>query len=133
LQAVGSCIIPTEELLGGEPIEGWYDLIVGCNGKTHGAVHIMAQFFPLGALPTDFGKILADGYFEAKTENHVRLYMTADTPQLPVFEGVCEPDGRPYETTRCWLDLFTAISNAEKFVYVTGWSVFTAIRLVFDG
>ncbi len=84
---MGSCVIPTEELLSGEPVEGWYALIVGCNGKTHGAVHIMAQFFPLGALPTDFGKILHDGYFEPKTDNHVRLYMTADTPQLPVFEA----------------------------------------------
>jgi phospholipase D1/2 len=46
---------------------------------------------------------------------------------------VREPDGRDYETTRCWLDLFTAINNAEKLVYVTGWSVFTAIRLVMIG
>jgi phospholipase D1/2 len=127
-QAVGYCVIPTEELLAGEPMEGWYDIVVGDNNKTHGAIHIMTQYFPLGALAAERGKILADGYFEAKTDNHVRLYMTADTPQLPVFEGVLEPDGRQYETTRCWLDMFTAINNAERFVYVTGWSVFTAIR-----
>ena len=40
------------------------------------------------------------------------------------------PDGTNYEPTRAWLDLFNAIKNAQKFIYVTGWSVFTNIQLV---
>ena len=58
------------------------------------------------------------------------LYQDADTPQLPQFEGVVHPDGSPYAATRCWRDLFDAIKAAQKFIYITGWSVFTEINLV---
>ena len=40
------------------------------------------------------------------------------------------PDGAPYETTKAWKDVFNAINEAEKFIYITGWSVYTAINLV---
>jgi len=32
--------------------------------------------------------------------------------------------------TRAWHDLFNAISNAQKFIYITGWSVFTDTKLL---
>ena len=40
------------------------------------------------------------------------------------------PDGSPYQATRCWYDLFQAIQSAQKFIYITGWSVYTEIQLV---
>ena len=40
------------------------------------------------------------------------------------------PDGSPYTPTRAWHDLYNAIKNAEKFIYITGWSVFTDIQLL---
>ena len=46
------------------------------------------------------------------------------------FEGVLYPDGSQYVPTRAWFDLFNAINNAEKFIYVTGWSIFTNIQLL---
>ena len=128
-QVVGSCIISTEDLVLGDPIEGWYDIIVGAGGETQGSIHIMLQFFPVGGLGEDSHN-LPECYFEPRMDNNVRLYMTAECPQLPVFDGVEEPDGSPYQATRCWMDIYQAISNAQKLVYVTGWSVFTGISLV---
>ena len=32
--------------------------------------------------------------------------------------------------TRAWFDLFNTINNADKFIYITGWSVFTNIQLL---
>ena len=46
------------------------------------------------------------------------------------FEGVVNPDGSPYEATRAWRDLYDCIRNAQKFIYITGWSVFTEIQLL---
>ena len=40
------------------------------------------------------------------------------------------PDGSPYVPTRCWKDLYESIRDAQKFIYITGWSVYTAINLV---
>ena len=128
-QVVGTALIATEELVGGEPIEEWYDIITDGFGTAQGRIHIMMQFFPIGALD-ECNHFLADSYFHPKTDNSVRLYMTADTPQLPQFDGIMEPDGSPYVPNRCWIDIYNAISNAEKFVYITGWSVYTAISLI---
>jgi len=128
-QLVGTCLISTEELVDGEPVEGWYDVLVGAGGDVQGSIHIMVQLFPIGSLGED-NNYLTDCYFEPKADNHVVLYMNAETPQLPVFDGVTEPDGSPYSTTRCWLDTYRAICNAEKLIYVTGWSVYTKINLV---
>ena len=30
--------------------------------------------------------------------------------------------------TRLWIDLFHAINNAKKLIYITGWSVFTQVK-----
>ena len=49
---------------------------------------------------------------------------------MPCFEGLKNPDGSEYVPTRCWRDLFDTISAAEKFIYITGWSVYTEISLV---
>ena len=46
------------------------------------------------------------------------------------MELVTFPDGSKYQPTRAWHDLFKAIVNAQKFIYITGWSVFTDIQLV---
>ena len=128
-QIVGTALIATDELIGGEPIEEWYDIIVDGAGTAEGTIHIMMQFFPIGSLGEN-NNYLADSYFQPKTDNSVALYMTADTPQLPQFDGVTEPDGSPYVPTRCWFDIYGAICNAEKFIYITGWSVYTAISLI---
>lgn len=39
-------------------------------------------------------------------------------------------DGSPYQATTAWKDLFNAIQEAQKFIYITGWSVYTEIALV---
>ena len=75
------------------------------------------------------------------------MYQDADTPALPCFNGVTQPDGSEYEptrltlastiyllnfmviiNTRLWIDLFHAINNAKKLIYITGWSVFTQVK-----
>ena len=40
------------------------------------------------------------------------------------------PDETQYVPSRAWFDIFNAINNAQKFIYITGWSVFTNIQLV---
>ena len=46
------------------------------------------------------------------------------------FDGVLHPDGTQYVPTRAWRDLFNAINNAQKFIYITGWSVYTDTKLL---
>ncbi|KAF9590553.1 hypothetical protein IFM89_035871 [Coptis chinensis] len=51
------------------------------------------------------------------------LYQDAHVPNgcLPVLklEG-----GVPYEYGKCWYDIFNAISQARRLIYITGWTVY---------
>ena len=129
-ELVGTILISTDEIMTGEEVEGWYDLVVAPDGRTHGRVNLMFQLFPVSSLTT--GKILADAYFEPQEGCRVTFYQDADTPEdmLDIFAGLTEPDGGDYRPTRLWLDLYRALEGAEKLIYITGWSVFTEISLV---
>ena len=83
----------------------------------------MFQLFPVGSLSE--GKMLNEAYFEPREGCKMTLFQDADTPELEVFQGVTEPDGSSYTPTRLWLDLFKNLNNAQKLIYVCGWSVFT--------
>ena len=73
---------------------------------------------------------LEDSYFPVRESCRMIMYQDADTPQLPQFDGVMNPDESPYQATRAWRDLYESIKNAQKFIYITGWSVFTDIQLL---
>ena len=42
-ETVGTVLISTDDIVDGEPLEGWWDLMVSNDGTTQGAVHIMFQ------------------------------------------------------------------------------------------
>ena len=127
-ETVGTIFISTDDIVTGEPVEGWWDLMVNNKGDVHGQVHIMFQLFPVGSLSV--GKMLSEAYFEPREGCKMTIYQDADTPDLDVFHGVAEPDGSPYKPTRLWMDLYQSLEEAQKLIYVTGWSVFTGISLV---
>jgi len=127
-EAVGTVLISTDDVIDGEPVEGWWDLMVSNDGETQGGVHLMLQLHPVGSLSQ--GKTLEEAYFEPRPGSSVTLYQDADTPQLEIFSGVLSPGGGQYTPTRLWLDLYNALDKAEKMIYITGWSVFTGISLV---
>ena len=127
-ELVGTVLISTDDIVTGERVEGWWDLMVGSDGTTQGAVHLMFQLYPVGSLSQ--GKILSEAYFDPRDESGVTMYQDADTPDLDIFQGVKDPDGGEYTPTRLWLDLYNALDKAEKLIYITGWSVFTGISLV---
>ena len=111
-EEVGHIIISTEDIIGGELLDDWFPLTL-TNGKQQGEVHIGIQFIPLGT--NDTGKVLIDGYFKVghfkswsgtqcflqeRDGCRVTMYQDADTPALPCFNGVTQPDGSDYQPTR---------------------------------
>ena len=95
-----------------------------------GKIHVSIQYIPKEELEDEKTHDLERAYFPVREGCKLVMYQDADTPQLPVFDGVTEPDGSPYQATRCWKDLYDHIKNAQKFIYVAGWSVNTNISLV---
>lgn len=141
-QLIGAVGIPAEQLCSGTRIEGIFP-ILGTNGKPckPGAVlSLSIQFTPVqqmaiykhgvGSGPDYNG--VPGTYFPLRRGGKVTLYQDAH-----VHDG-CLPDVRldghvQYEHGTCWLDIFNAISQARRFIYITGWSVYHKVRLVRDG
>ena len=123
---VAGAIIPAADLESGDEVEGWFDLLNG--EESCGQIHISIQYIAKNDLNEESHEL--DSYFQPRENCKMILYQDADTPQLPQFESLTHPDGSPYDATRAWKDMFEAIKNAQKFIYVTGWSVYTAIQLL---
>lgn len=131
--AVGKCEVDCSRLLAvidGEPVDDWFDLKVGKDDEgVQGAIRVGLQFFPKGTLETDTDRVLPC-YFPPRGNCKLSLYQCADTPDLPVFQGICSPDGSQYRPPRLWRDIFDSIMGAEKLIYIAGWSVDTKISLL---
>jgi phospholipase D1/2 len=72
-------------------------------------------------------------YFPLRRGGRVTLYQDAHVPG----DGSCLPEirlgnGTTYRHGQCWHDVYDAMSQARKLIYITGWSVFHTIHLVRD-
>ncbi|WOK94040.1 phospholipase D alpha 1-like [Canna indica] len=133
---LGRAKIPTSKLRDGEPLQGWFDLLDedGCYLKAQ--IHVLLKFSHVSSDPCwNTGLSQFDGvsnsYFPLRTGCHVTLYQNSHLsdhfqPAIYLF------DGREYRPSRLWEELYVAITEAEHFIYVAGWSVNTGIVLVRD-
>ncbi|XP_021803834.1 phospholipase D beta 1-like [Prunus avium] len=138
-QIIGAVGIPVERLVSGMKVEGTFP-ILNSNGKIckpGATLTLSIQYTPIenltfynqgvGSDPDHQG--VPGTYFPLRRGGRVTLYQDAH-----VHDG-CLPnlelDGRvQYEQGNCWQDMFDAISQARRLIYITGWSVYHKVRLV---
>eukprot|EP00096_Caligus_rogercresseyi_P003408 TRINITY_DN1636_c0_g1_i1.p1 TRINITY_DN1636_c0_g1~~TRINITY_DN1636_c0_g1_i1.p1 ORF type:complete len:786 (+),score=221.15 TRINITY_DN1636_c0_g1_i1:88-2445(+) len=129
-ELVSSTFIRIQDLINNGVISGWFELMNSTNNG--GSLHMSITYSPKEALDEDT-KAVQESYFLPKPGNRVTLYQDADTPYLPIFEGLTDcTDSGPYIPPRAWIDVYNAIQKAQRFIYITGWSVATGINLVRD-
>ncbi|KAL2892325.1 Phospholipase D beta 1 [Bienertia sinuspersici] len=141
-QLIGSVTIPVEQIYLGAKVEGTYP-ILNANGKQckAGAVlSISIQYTPMkhlsiyhhgvGAGPDYQG--VPGTYFPLRKGGKVTLYQDAHVPDGCLPEFVLDR-GMKYVHGKCWQDIFDAIRQARRLIYITGWSVWHKVRLVRDG
>ncbi|CAI9093905.1 OLC1v1029506C1 [Oldenlandia corymbosa var. corymbosa] len=139
-QIMGAVGIPVEDLFSGAKIEGEFP-VLSANGKPckHGAVlNLSIQYTPTERIPLYHGvgagpeyEGVPGTYFPLRRGGTVTLYQDAHVhegslPNLMLDHGV------EYQHGRCWHDIFNAISQAQRLVYITGWSVYHLVTLVRD-
>jgi phospholipase D1/2 len=143
-ELIGSVAIPSESLQSGDRVEGVYPVLEP-NGKpcAPGAVlRLSVQYVPVARLTMyhhgvtpgpDFPGV-PNTYFPLRRGGRVTLYQDAHVPG----DGSCLPEirlgnGTTYRHGQCWHDVYDAMSQARRLIYITGWSVFHTIHLVRDG
>ncbi|CAA2986220.1 phospholipase D beta 1-like isoform X2 [Olea europaea var. sylvestris] len=140
-QTMGAVGIPVEQLLSGERIEGTYP-ILNMNGKPCKAGAVLSlsiQYTPMEKLYFYHGGVGSDlsyqgvpgTYFPLRRGGNLTLYQDAHVhdgslPNLWLANGML------YQHGQCWRDIYDAISQARRLVYITGWSVYHLVQLVRD-
>ncbi|RDX67638.1 Phospholipase D beta 1, partial [Mucuna pruriens] len=140
-QLIGIVAIPVEQIYSGEKVQGTYP-ILNNNGKPckpGAALTVSIQYIAMekliiyhqgvGAGPDYIG--VPGTYFPLRKGGTVTLYQDAHVPDgcLP---NVVLDHGIYYAHGKCWFDIFDAIRQAQRLVYITGWSVWHKVRLVRD-
>ncbi|KAB1217159.1 Phospholipase D beta 1 [Morella rubra] len=140
-QIIGAVGIPVKQLSSGVKVEGTYP-ILNASGKPckAGAVlNLSIQYTPVdkGSLYHGVGSDpnypgVPGTYFPLRRCGKVTLYQDAHA------QGGCLPsvklDGdAQYVHRNCWHDIFEAISQARRLIYIAGWSVYHKVRLIRDG
>ena len=62
-------------------------------------------------------------YFPMRTGCLVRLYHDAHQDSAGPVQDVRLSNGELYEDRSCWDDVFEAIRDAQRLIWITGWSV----------
>eukprot|EP00116_Pleurobrachia_bachei_P000573 sb/3460835/ len=70
-------------------------------------------------------------YFPLRHTGDVRLYQDAHCQALPGHNKI-SVHGSPYQPTTAWCDIAESIERAQRFIYITGWSMTHTIRLQRD-
>ncbi|KAL2348091.1 hypothetical protein Fmac_002091 [Flemingia macrophylla] len=140
-EVIGAVGIPVEQICGGEKVEGFFPILnsSGKPCKDGSALSLFIQYTPVQNVPLYSNGVGAgpnyegvpSTYFPLRKGGKVTLYQDAH-----VHEG-CLPsleiDGDVnYEHRSCWHDIYEAISQARRLVYIVGWSVYYNVSLIRD-
>uniref|UniRef100_A0A2P2MLG3 Phospholipase D n=1 Tax=Rhizophora mucronata TaxID=61149 RepID=A0A2P2MLG3_RHIMU len=137
---IGRAYVPVEELLDGEEIDRWLEILDNDKNPIHGAskIHVKLQYFDVtkdknwarGIRSPKFPGVPYT-FYSQRHGCKVSLYQDAHIPDN-FIPKIPLAGGKYYEPHRCWEDIFDAITNAKHLIYITGWSVYTEITLIRD-
>jgi len=138
-QHIGDVKIPVEQLLDGDIIDDWFE-VLNTNGKLCHAgakLHLRVSYQPVekvplytqGVGPDSFGVPFT--YFPLRKGCDLTLYQDthiydSTLPRIWLESGV------EYHQHRCWEEMCAAIAGARHLVYLAGWSIYDKIKLVRD-
>ncbi|KAF2357653.1 Phospholipase D-like domain [Trinorchestia longiramus] len=123
---MGSVTIPVIPLKKEKQIEGKFNLMK--NDGTSGMLQLSVKLFDNEYENASLLPEVPNCVFKMKENNTVTLYQDAHCPSLPV--QVTDRAGVTREPANAWQDIYNALKNAQKAIFITGWSVNAKIELV---
>lgn len=140
-QHIGTVSIPVEHIYGGGMVQGIFPILnaSGKPSKPGAVLRLAIQYNPIeqlsiyhhgiGAGPDYTG--VSGTYFPLRRGGTMTLYQDAHVPDgcLPNLKL---DNGMQYIHGKCWRDIFDAIRQARRLIYITGWSVWHKVKLIRD-
>ena len=84
------------------------------------------EYYRLAVGDVMSNQYLLPSYFPPSPACQMKLYSCATNSSRQVTLS----NGQNYQPGSCWLDLYRDLVRAEKFIYITGWSVWTELKLL---
>lgn len=141
-QIIGAVGIPVEQLSSGMKIEGTFP-ILSASGKPCKAGSVLSlsiQYTPVekvniyrGVSSGPDSQGVPGTYFPLRRGGKVTLYQDAHVGHDDCLPHLKLDGGVKYVQGNCWRDIFEAISQARRLIYIVGWSVYHNVRLIRDG
>ncbi|KAH0483356.1 MAG: hypothetical protein KVP17_002918 [Porospora cf. gigantea B] len=130
---IGRCKIPLAKLLANNGSIDGVALKLSHGKARHrvGELQVGLTFTSMHPSNTNDNPEVPLTYFPSVVGNDIRLYQDADV-RPGSLDTVMTPSG-PYQSHRCWMDLYESINQARHFIFIVGWSVDTDISLVRAG
>ncbi|KAL2939199.1 Phospholipase D alpha 1 [Bienertia sinuspersici] len=136
---VGRAYLSVEEVIQGRPVNRWLNILDENGTFIRSKLHVRVQFMDVTRDPSWSRGILLNPpykgvpstYFRQRQGCKVSLYQDAHVSDRFAPEFMLS-GGKKYEPHRCWEDIFDAIVNAKRLIYIAGWSVNTKITLIRD-
>jgi phospholipase D1/2 len=136
-QIIGAVGIPVEELCSGMRIEGTLPILGDSREpcKAGAVLSLSIQYTPVEKVMNLYHGVPGT-YFPLRRGGKVTLYQDAHVhdhdhdgrlPNLKLDGDV------QYEHRDCWHDIYEAINQAQRLIYIAGWSVNHNVRLIRDG
>merc|ERR1719348_57386 len=124
-EEIGLVEIPCQCFLNGEQIDNWFP--IKKKNKESGELKISVQYVSMSRISQGYE---VESYFPMMRSCNVRLYQDAHCPpDIPWLNAVQGPNGRRPEYRSCWKDLYYDLEAAKHLITITGWSVWTELRL----
>ncbi|XP_063685823.1 uncharacterized protein LOC134819675 isoform X2 [Bolinopsis microptera] len=113
---------------GGE-FEGPVQLML--DGEERGLLEIALRYEPYcNENKNECSRKVPACYFPMRENCRVTLFQDADHTTQPEHEPITTALGESYVPPGAWKQVYEVITNATKFIYITGWAVFTEVVLV---
>lgn len=124
-EEIGKVELATQHLINGQRVENWFPIRKG--NKANGELKLMVQYVSMTQISQGYD---VESYFQMHRGCSVRLYQDTCTPtNLPHLNMVQGPNGVPPVQHSCWKDLYYDLEAAQHIITITGWSVWTELRL----
>ncbi|XP_023324728.1 phospholipase D alpha 1 [Eurytemora carolleeae] len=146
-EEIGKVEINTQLLLDGAPMEGFFPIIKGNKDvvfdtlqnvlktgtfsserpQENGQLELFVQYVSMSDV-AETSEVTS--YFPMHRGCKVTLYQDAHcTHDIPWLNMVQGPPSIPPENRSCWMDLYYSIRGAQHLICITGWAVWTKLKL----
>ncbi|KAI7755614.1 hypothetical protein M8C21_016687, partial [Ambrosia artemisiifolia] len=136
---IGRAYLPVEEVLDENEVNRWLEILDEDRKPIQGRsrIHVTLKYVSVvrdshwsqGIKSPTFGGIPYT-FFSQRKGCEVTLYPDAHIVDDNITSYLVSAGF--YAPQRCWEDIFDAISNAQRLIYITGWSIYTKIVLIRD-